>query len=240
MIIVKVKKQRKSLSSLSFHKKRSTMSIQSNLKKIKTSLPENVTLVAVSKTKPVADLMEAYEAGQRIFGENKIQEMAEKWEQMPKDIQWHMIGHVQTNKVKFMAPFVSLIHGVDSLKLLQEINKQALKNNRIIDCLLQIYIAEEESKFGLDENELNELLSSSEFKEMKNIRILGLMGMATFTEDQNQIKKEFMHLKSIFDSIKNKLESVSTLSMGMSGDYQLAIECGSTMVRIGSSIFGGR
>nr|WP_315223332.1 YggS family pyridoxal phosphate-dependent enzyme [uncultured Flavobacterium sp.] len=216
------------------------MSIQSNLKKIKTSLPENVTLVAVSKTKPVADLMEAYEAGQRIFGENKIQEMAEKWEQMPKDIQWHMIGHVQTNKVKFMAPFVSLIHGVDSLKLLQEINKQALKNNRIIDCLLQIYIAEEESKFGLDENELNELLSSSEFKEMKNIRILGLMGMATFTEDQNQIKKEFMHLKSIFDSIKNKLESVSTLSMGMSGDYQLAIECGSTMVRIGSSIFGGR
>ncbi|MDX6181532.1 YggS family pyridoxal phosphate-dependent enzyme [Flavobacterium sp. Fl-77] len=216
------------------------MSITSNLNTIKTSLPEKVTLVAVSKTKPVSDLMEAYEAGQRIFGENKIQEMAEKWEQMPKDIQWHMIGHVQSNKVKFMAPFVSLIHGVDSLKLLQEINKQALKNNRIIDCLLQIYIAEEESKFGLDENELNELLSSSEFKEMKNIRILGLMGMATFTEDQNQIKKEFTHLKSIFDSIKNKLESVSTLSMGMSGDYQLAIECGSTMVRIGSSIFGGR
>ncbi|MBP4137896.1 YggS family pyridoxal phosphate-dependent enzyme [Flavobacterium geliluteum] len=216
------------------------MSIQSNLNTIKTSLPEKVTLVAVSKTKPVSDLMQAYEAGQRIFGENKIQEMAEKWEQMPKDIQWHMIGHVQTNKVKFMAPFVSLIHGVDSLKLMQEINKQALKNNRIIDCLLQIYIAEEESKFGLDENELNELLSSSEFKEMKNIRILGLMGMATFTEDQNQIKKEFLQLKSIFDSTKNKLESVSTLSMGMSGDYLLAIECGSTMVRIGSSIFGGR
>lgn len=219
------------------------MSIQSNLNIIKASLPEHVTLVAVSKTKPVSDLMEAYETGQRIFGENKIQEMADKYEQMPKDIQWHMIGHVQTNKVKFMAPFVSLIHGIDSLKLLQEINKQALKNNRIIDCLLQIHIAEEESKFGLDKNELNELLSSSEFKDMKNIRILGLMGMATFTEDQNQIKKEFKHLKSIFDSIKElKTENcdLNTISMGMSGDYQLAIECGSTMVRIGSSIFGGR
>ncbi|WP_374172483.1 YggS family pyridoxal phosphate-dependent enzyme [Flavobacterium tructae] len=219
------------------------MSIASNLNTIKASLPENVTLVSVSKTKPVPDLMQAYDAGQRIFGENKIQEMTEKWEQMPKDIQWHMIGHVQSNKVKFMAPFVSLIHGVDSLKLLQEINKQALKNNRIIDCLLQIHIAEEESKFGLDENELNELLSSPEFKEMKNIRILGLMGMATFTEDRNQIKKEFIHLKSIFDSIKelNKENcNLTTVSMGMSGDYELAIECGSTMVRIGSSIFGGR
>ncbi|MCC9020310.1 YggS family pyridoxal phosphate-dependent enzyme [Flavobacterium lipolyticum] len=219
------------------------MSIASNLNTIKTGLPETVTLVAVSKTKPVPDLMQAYDAGQRIFGENKIQEMTEKWEQMPKDIQWHMIGHVQSNKVKFMAPFVSLIHGVDSLKLLQEINKQALKNDRIIDCLLQIHIAEEETKFGLDENELNELLSSPEFKEMKNIRILGLMGMATFTEDQNQIKKEFTHLKSIFDSIKElKTENgnLTTVSMGMSGDYQLAIACGSTMVRIGSSIFGGR
>jgi len=219
------------------------MSIQSNLNTIKTTLPEHVTLVAVSKTKPVSDLMQAYEAGQRIFGENKIQEMTEKWEEMPKDIQWHMIGHVQSNKVKFMAPYVTLIHGVDSLKLLQEIDKQALKNNRIIDCLLQIYIAEEESKFGLDENELNELLTSVEFKELKNIRILGLMGMATFTEDQKQIKKEFTHLKSIFDSIKElKAENcnLSTISMGMSGDYQLAIECGSTMVRIGSSIFGGR
>lgn len=225
------------------------MSIQSNLNTIKTSLPEHVTLVAVSKTKPVSDLMQAYEAGQRIFGENKIQEMTEKWEQMPKDIQWHMIGHVQSNKVKYMASYVSLIHGVDSLKLLQEINKQALKNNKIIDCLLQIYIAEEESKFGLDENELNALISSSDFKAMKNIRILGLMGMATFTEDQNQIKKEFTHLKSIFDSIQKQkevsqntsaLDNFSTISMGMSGDYQLAIECGSTMVRIGSSIFGGR
>ncbi|WP_026729451.1 YggS family pyridoxal phosphate-dependent enzyme [Flavobacterium denitrificans] len=217
------------------------MSIASNLNTIKETLPEHVTLVAVSKTKPVSDLMQAYEAGQRIFGENKIQEMTEKWEQMPKDIQWHMIGHVQSNKVKFMAPYVTLIHGVDSLKLLQEINKQALKNNRTIDCLLQIYIAEEESKFGLDEKELNELLTSVEFNELKNIRILGLMGMATFTENQNQIKKEFTHLKSIFDSIqKLQIVDLKTISMGMSGDYQLAIECGSTMVRIGSSIFGGR
>ena len=219
------------------------MSIKNNLLNIKATLPEQVTLVAVSKTKPVSDLMEAYEAGQRIFGENKIQEMSEKWEQMPKDIQWHMIGHVQTNKVKFMAPFVSLIHGVDSLKLLQEINKQALKNNRIIDCLLQIYIAEEETKFGLDEEELASLLSSSEFQEMKNIRIVGLMGMATFTDNKDQIKKEFLHLKTIFDTTKElKTENcqLENISMGMSGDYQLAIECGSTMVRIGSSIFGGR
>ncbi|MFV8376094.1 YggS family pyridoxal phosphate-dependent enzyme [Flavobacterium sp. LB1P71] len=221
------------------------MSIVQNLLKIKSTLPEHVTLVAVSKTKPVADLMEAYAAGQRIFGENKIQEMAEKWEQMPKDIQWHMIGHVQTNKVKFMAQFVSLIHGVDSLKLLQEINKQAQKNNRVIDCLLQIHIAEEETKFGLDEEELASLLSSSEFQEMKNIRILGLMGMASFTDNKEQIKKEFTHLKSIFDTISStdaihRISTASILSMGMSGDYQLAIECGSTMVRIGSSIFGGR
>ena len=179
------------------------MSITQNLNNIKSQLPENVTLVAVSKTKPVADLMEAYNAGQRIFGENKIQEMADKWEQMPKDIQWHMIGHVQTNKVKYMAPFVSLIHGVDSFKLLKEINKQAAKNNRVIDCLLQVYIAEEETKFGLDEKELNEILISEEFKELKNIKIVGLMGMATFTDNQNQIKKEFKHLKSIFDKLKS-------------------------------------
>ena len=219
------------------------MSIESNLLSIKTALPEHVTLVAVSKTKPISHLMEAYEAGQRIFGENKIQEMAEKWEAMPKDIQWHMIGHVQTNKVKFMAPFVSLIHGVDSLKLLQEINKQAKKNDRIIDCLLQIHIAEEETKFGLDEEELASLLSSNAFDEMQNILIVGLMGMATFTDNKEQIKKEFLHLKSIFDSSKNlksEICNLRILSMGMSGDYQLAIECGSTMVRIGSSIFGGR
>ena len=219
------------------------MSIKQNLLNIKSSLPEHVTLVAVSKTKPISDLMEAYDAGQRIFGENKIQEMAEKWEAMPKDIEWHMIGHVQTNKVKFMAPFVSLIHGVDSLKLLEEINKQAQKNDRIIDCLLQIHIAEEETKFGLNEKELNEIFSSATFQEMKNIRIVGLMGMATFTDNQEQIKKEFTHLKTIFDTTNQLLTSnfqLLTLSMGMSGDYKLAIECGSTMVRIGSSIFGGR
>jgi hypothetical protein len=219
------------------------MPIKENLLKIKSSLPEHVTLVAVSKTKPVADLMEAYNVGQRIFGENKIQEMTEKWEQMPKDIQWHMIGHIQTNKVKFMAPYVSLIHGVDSLKLLEEINKQALKNNRIIDCLLQIHIAEEETKFGLDEEELNDLLTSESFKNLNNIKIVGLMGMATFIENQNQIKKEFEHLKSIFDKLElqnTKNCELNTLSMGMSGDYKLAIASGSTMVRVGSSIFGGR
>ena len=219
------------------------MSIKDNLLKIKSSLHESVTLVAVSKTKPVSDLMEAYNAGQRIFGENKIQEMSEKWEQMPKDIQWHMIGHIQTNKVKFMAPYVSLIHGVDSLKLLEEINKQALKNNRIIDSLLQIHIAEEETKFGLNEDELENLLASETFINLKNIKIVGLMGMATFTENQNQIKKEFEHLKTIFDTKKSLSIfnfELSILSIGMSGDYQLAIECGSTMVRIGSSIFGGR
>jgi hypothetical protein len=216
------------------------MSIENNLNNIKAVLPANVTLVAVSKTKPVADLMEAYNAGQRIFGENKIQEMTDKWEEMPKDIQWHMIGHVQTNKVKFMAEYISLIHGVDSFKLLKEINKQAAKNNRVINCLLQIYIAEEESKFGLDENELHEILISEEFKELKNIKIDGLMGMATFTENQNQIEKEFLNLKSIFDKINTEQLQLKTLSMGMSGDYKLAISCGSSMVRIGSSIFGNR
>lgn len=220
------------------------MSITKNLTEIKSQLPSHVTLVAVSKTKPVADLMEAYNAGQRIFGENKIQEMTEKWEQMPKDIEWHMIGHVQTNKVKFMAEYVSLIHGVDSLKLLQEINKQAKKHNRVIDCLLQIHIAEEETKFGLDEEELNHILTSDDFKSLENIRIVGLMGMATFTENQNQIEKEFNHLKTFFDKLNTipftQNLKPNILSMGMSGDYQLAISCGSTMVRIGSSIFGTR
>lgn len=216
------------------------MGIAENIHSIKSSLPEHVTLVAISKTKPLFDLMEAYYAGQRIFGENKIMEMSEKWGKMPKDVQWHMVGHVQTNKVKFMAPFVKLIHGVDSLKLLVEINKQAKKSNRIIDCLLQVHIAEEETKFGLDEKEIDSLLSSEEFKELHNIRIIGLMGMATLTENQDQIKNEFMHLKSIFDHFAIQNPQFTTLSMGMSGDYQLAIECGSTMVRIGSSIFGGR
>ena len=221
------------------------MSIQNNLRSIQASIPENVTLVAVSKTKPIPDLMEAYEAGQRIFGENKIQEMTDKWEAMPKDIQWHMIGHVQTNKVKYMAPYVGLIHGVDSLKLLQEINKQAQKNNRVIDCLLQVYIAEEESKFGLDEEELNEMLKQvqDDSENYKYIRIVGFMGMATFTNNANQIKKEFIRLKTIFDhysTLNSKNCQLNILSMGMSGDYALAIECGSTMVRIGSSIFGNR
>ena len=221
------------------------MYIAENLNNIKSQLPAHVTLVAVSKTKPVADLMEAYDVGQRIFGENKIQEMTDKWEVMPKDIEWHMIGHVQTNKVKYMAPYVSLVHGVDSLKLLQEINKQAAKNNRVIDCLLQVFIAEEESKFGLDEQELDEILNEIQHNKenYKNIKIVGLMGMATFTENQNQIEKEFKNLKTIFDKYKTLNTQhcqLNTLSMGMSGDYQLAISCGSTMVRIGSSIFGSR
>ncbi|WP_284652208.1 YggS family pyridoxal phosphate-dependent enzyme [Flavobacterium terrisoli] len=219
------------------------MSIKDNLVHIQSSLPSHVTLVAVSKTKPVADLMEAYNAGQRIFGENKIQEMTEKWQQMPKDIEWHMIGHVQSNKVKYMVPYVKLIHGVDSLKLLKEINRHAVRWRKNINCLLQIHIAEEETKFGLDEKELEELLHSDEFKTFENIKVIGLMGMATFTDNQEQIKREFEHLKSIFDknkSLNTNNCQLNTLSMGMSGDYQLAIDCGSTMVRIGSSIFGGR
>jgi PLP dependent protein len=222
------------------------MSIKTNLQQIKLSIPEKVTLVAVSKTKPIADLMEAYDAGQRIFGENKIQEMTEKWEAMPKDIQWQMIGHVQTNKVKFMAEYVNLIHGVDSLKLLEEIDKQAKKHNRVIDCLLQIHIADEETKFGLNEQELKEILHfvQNDKNGIKNIKIVGLMGMATFTINQQQIKKEFQNLKNTFNLLieqptTHNLEP-TILSMGMSGDYQLAIECGTTMVRIGSSIFGGR
>ena len=220
------------------------MSIKQNLLNIKSQLPNHVTLVAVSKTKPIADLMEAYDAGQRIFGENYVQELVEKHEQMPKDIEWHFIGHLQSRKVKLIAPFVNLIHGVDSLKLLVEINKEAQKNNRVIDCLLQIFIAEEESKFGLDEEELNEILKQVQHEnEMNNIQIVGLMGMATFTDNKKQIEKEFQNLKTIFDKVsKMKTENcqLNTISMGMSGDYQLAIECGSTMVRIGSSIFGSR
>ena len=221
------------------------MSISQNLLKIKSTIPDHVTLVAVSKTKPVSDLMEAYDAGQRIFGENYVQELVEKQQELPKDIQWHFIGHLQSRKVKLIAPFVSLIHGVDSMKLLEEINKQALKNHRIIDCLLQIHIAEEETKFGLNENELNEILHfvQNDKEGMKNIRIVGLMGMATFTDNQQQIKKEFTYLKSIFDKTNQHQTSnfkLQNLSMGMSGDYPLAIKCGSTMVRIGSSIFGRR
>lgn len=219
------------------------MSIAQNISDLHKKLPSNVTLVAVSKTKPVRDLMEAYEAGQRIFGENKIQEMTQKWEEMPKDIQWHMIGHVQTNKVKYMASFVSLIHGVDRLRLLKEINKQALAHDRVIDCLLQLHIAKEDTKFGLSEAELMELIHSDDFKALKNIKVIGLMGMATFTDNQEQINSEFAYLKHIFDYVQPyQLENChfTVLSMGMSGDYELALANGSTMVRVGSSIFGQR
>lgn len=216
------------------------MSIKKQLQELKSVLPKQVTLVAVSKTKPVQDLMKAYDVGQRIFGENKVQEMVEKYQQMPKDIEWHMIGHVQRNKVKHMAPFVDLIHGVDSLKLLSEINKQALKNNRCINGLLQIKIAAEDSKFGMTKNDAIQLMKSSEFKNLKNIKIKGVMGMATFTDDQNKIRKEFETLKSTFSELKSIQDSMHIISMGMSGDYPLAIECGSTMIRVGSYIFGAR
>ncbi|MFS4457053.1 YggS family pyridoxal phosphate-dependent enzyme [Maribacter sp. 2304DJ31-5] len=216
------------------------MSIQKNLNSIKNAVPEHVTLVAVSKTKPLNDLQEAYDAGQRIFGENKIQEMTQKWQKMPKDIQWHMIGHVQRNKVKYMAEYVSLIHGVDSFKLLREINKQAKKYDRTISCLLQVHIAEEDSKFGFNEAELLELVGQGEFTLLENIHIKGLMGMATFTDDMVQVRREFNGLKRSFDILKKSLPEINTLSMGMSGDYKIAIQEGSTMVRIGSSIFGVR
>ena len=216
------------------------MSIRDTILTLKSALPEKVTLVAVSKTKPDQAIMEAYEAGHRVFGENKVQEMVQKWERLPKDIQWHMIGHLQRNKVKYMAEFVDLIHGVDSLRLLQEIDKQAKKHDRVIPCLLQMHIAKEDTKFGLDALELEELLESEAFKNMENVKIEGLMGMATFTEDQQQIREEFAHLKAIFDGLKEKLPDLSVLSMGMSGDYGIALEEGSTMVRIGSSIFGAR
>ncbi|WP_411894839.1 YggS family pyridoxal phosphate-dependent enzyme [Winogradskyella sp. A2] len=219
------------------------MSINHNLQRIKSTLPDKVTLVAVSKTKPTSDLMAAYDSGQRIFGENKIQEMVDKHDVMPKDIKWHMIGHVQRNKVKYMAGFVDLIHGVDSLRLLKEINKQAEKHNRVIDCLLQIKIAKEDSKFGMDAELAEELLKSKAIEELKNIKLSGLMGMATFTDNMDQIEGEFKFLKSVFDKVstlKGTNLDLQILSMGMSGDYPLAIECGSTMVRVGSSIFGAR
>ncbi|HEA22404.1 hypothetical protein LCGC14_1958450 [marine sediment metagenome] len=216
------------------------MSIKENIQEIRSNLPEHVTLVAVSKTKPETDLQEAYDAGQRILGENKVQEMADKWKNLPKDIEWHMIGHLQRNKVKYMIDFVSLIHGVDSFRLLKEINKRAKKVDKKVDCLLQIHIAEEDSKFGLDKAELLEIIDSEAFSNLKNVNIKGLMGMATFTDDENQVRREFKHLKSLFDELQGKLTDIHILSMGMSGDYQIAIEEGSTMVRIGSSIFGAR
>ena len=219
------------------------MLVSENLQRIKSQLPEDVTLVAVTKTKPVETILEAYNTGHRTFGENKIQEMVEKYEQLPKDISWHMIGHVQRNKVKYMASFVDLIHGVDSLKLLKEINKQAQKHDRIINCLLQIKIAEEDSKFGLNEDDVKAIIASDELKALKNIKISGLMGMATFTVNEEQIIREFSALKALFDHLQNVEQEnchIEILSIGMSGDYKLALECGSTMVRIGSSIFGAR
>ncbi|MBA6151154.1 YggS family pyridoxal phosphate-dependent enzyme [Gelidibacter maritimus] len=219
------------------------MDIQENLKHIKSELPEHVTLVAVTKTKSIDEIMEAYNTGHRVFGENKIQEMVEKEAQLPKDIEWHMIGNVQRNKVKHMAPFVSLIHGVDSLRLLREIDKQAKRNDRTINCLLQIKIAEEDSKFGMSSKEAQEILQSSEFSELKNVCIIGVMGMATFTDDEGQIEQEFKNLKTSFDELKalpTENCNLKTISMGMSGDYELAITCGSNMIRVGSRIFGER
>lgn len=215
------------------------MSITKNLLHFYQNLPEDIKLVAVSKTKPVSDLQEAYDAGQRIFGENKIQEMTEKWEQLPEDIQWHMIGHVQTNKVKYMAPYVSLIHSADRLKLFKEINKQGKNNERSIDVLLQVKIAEEESKFGMPPKEAKELLSGDKLKNYPNVNVKGLMGMASFVEDEQQLTREFKELKSIYDQFREK-HDFEILSMGMSGDYELAIKLGSNMVRIGSAIFGER
>jgi len=217
-----------------------SMSIAENLRQVLSTIPPKVSLVAVSKTKPEEDLLAAYNAGQRIFGENKIQEMTRKFEALPKDIEWHMIGHVQSNKVKYMAPYVGLIHGVDREKLLKEINKQAAKNNRVIDCLLQIHIAQEETKFGLDHGELSQIIDNAKANAYPNIRLVGLMGMATFTSDEDQIRAEFGHLKQLFDHSVNELKDFSILSMGMSGDYAIAIEEGSNMIRVGSKIFGER
>jgi pyridoxal phosphate enzyme (YggS family) len=216
------------------------MSISENIKKYQGSLPKNTTLVAVSKTKPVSSLLQAYDAGQRVFGENKIQEMASKWEEMPKDIQWHMIGHVQTNKVKYMAPFVDLIHTVDSLKLLREINKQAAKHDRVIKCLLQIKIAEEEHKFGLDHQDALLLLAKDIQATLPHVSIVGLMGMASFTDNKTQIETEFKKLSTLHKEFIKQHPQLTVLSMGMSSDYTLALDHGSTMVRIGSSIFGAR
>lgn len=216
------------------------MNIADNIKKFQKELGEHVTLVAISKTKPESDLLEAYNAGQRIFGENKIQEMTDKWESLPKDIEWHMVGHVQRNKVKYMAPFVGLIHAADNLKLLKEVNKEAKKNNRTINCLLQIKIAEEDTKFGISAAEARKILESEAYAAFDNVKVTGLMGMATFTEDMQQVKKEFLKLKSTFDDLNEDFSQLHILSMGMSGDYKIAIECGSNMVRIGSSIFGER
>lgn len=218
--------------------------IKENLEKIRATLPEQVTLVAVSKTKPVSDLQEAYDAGQRIFGENHALEMRDKHEVLPNDIQWHFIGHLQTNKIKYIIPFVTLIQSIDSANLLEAVNKEARKHDRIVDCLLQFHIATEETKFGLDLDEARQLLSSDAFREMHNIRICGVMGMATFTDDTEQVHNEFRNLKSIFDTLKHdyfaEQPQFKEISMGMSDDYPIAIEEGATLVRVGSKIFGAR
>lgn len=220
------------------------MEIQENLNNLKSSLPADVTLIAVSKTKPIEDILEAYNAGQIDFGENKVQELTSKQADLPVDIKWHMIGHLQRNKVKYLAPFVHLIHSVDSERLLKEINKQALKNERIIPCLLQVHIAKEETKHGWDREELVEFLNSGRLQDMKGVTIHGLMGMATFTENMEQVKDEFANLKYLFDEIKSDFQSTlpefETLSMGMTGDYLQAIESGSNMIRVGTAIFGAR
>lgn len=216
------------------------MNISEQIKYYKSQLPEDVVLVAVSKTKPEEDLLEAYNAGQRVFGENKIQEMTEKWENLPKDIEWHMIGHVQSNKVKYMAEYVNLVHGIDRLKLIKELNKQAQKHDRTINCLLQIKIAEEDTKFGMDINDAEAILNKDFKKTYPNVNVVGFMGMATFTNDEKQVQREFKSLKSHFDRLSKDHNSLKILSMGMSGDYKLAITEGSTMVRIGSAIFGVR
>jgi pyridoxal phosphate enzyme (YggS family) len=220
------------------------MDIAENLKRIKADIPDGVKLVAVSKTKPVEDIIIAYNAGHRLFGENKAQELGAKHLRLPDDIQWHFIGHLQTNKVKYIIPFVALIHSIDRMKLLREVNKQAAKNNRIVDCLLQFHIATEETKFGLNMEEADEMLSSEEYKKMENVRICGVMGMATYTKDTNVVRNEFRHLKEIKEELKEKYfkgsEHFKEISMGMSGDYKIAIEEGSTIVRIGSAIFGAR
>ena len=218
--------------------------IKEQLSKINEVIPPNVLLIAVSKTKPNEDLLEAYDAGQRHFGENKVQELCEKWNSLPKDIHWHIIGHLQTNKVKYIAEFIHLIHAVDSLKLLQEIDKQAKKHERIIPCLLQFHIAKEESKFGLSISEAEDLLQTSVYATLTNIRIAGVMGMASFVDDERQITNEFNELAQIYTTLKNnyfkEVDSFREISMGMSGDYPIAIKCGSTMIRVGSTIFGGR
>ena len=220
------------------------MDVQQNLKKVKQDIPDPVCLVAVSKTKPVEMIREVYEAGQRDFGENKAQDMAVKYPQLPKDIRWHFIGHLQTNKVKYIAPFVHLIHAVDSLKVLKEINKQANKNHRVIDCLFEFHIAREESKFGLDMDSATTILESDDFKQMQNTRICGVMGMATYTDDKQQIANEFHQLTLYFNELKQRyfptVDYFKEISMGMSGDYPIAIHEGATMVRVGSKIFGER